>query len=366
MERVVTVNLNGNSYSLEEPAYEALRAYLDRADAALTANPDKSEILRDLEQAIAEKSSTHLSSHKSVVTGPEMTQVLEEMGPVMGEQDSQPENPQATDPPLKRLYRIRDRAWIAGICTGLSAYLDIDVVIVRLAAVILGFITGGWAFLIYLIAMFIIPSAQTSAEWAAAHGMAFNTQKIIEQAQREYRSMAENMSRSWRRSIRTQRRAQRRERRRQAWTHWDSGPPLVTPPAPVGYLTRILSGIVGFVLSLISAALLIALLIAVFALINVGAVLGWAPPADVPIWLAVIIVLIVYGAVSTPLAYLRRAAYAAASGYRLAGGLSDSFITLIVMIGAGALAYQFSPQFREWIELLPETLRAIGERLETL
>ena len=76
--------------------------------------------------------------------------------------------------------------------------------------------------------------------------------------------------------------------------------------------------------------------------------------------------LIVYGAISTPLAYLRRAAYAAASGYRLAGGLSDSLITLIVMIGAGALAYQFSPQFREWIELLPETLRAIGERLETL
>ena len=35
MERVVTVNLNGNSYSLEEPAYEALRAYLDRAEAAL-------------------------------------------------------------------------------------------------------------------------------------------------------------------------------------------------------------------------------------------------------------------------------------------------------------------------------------------
>ena len=54
MERVVTINLNGNSYQLEEPAYDALRAYMTRAEASLAANPDKAEIVRDLEQAIAD------------------------------------------------------------------------------------------------------------------------------------------------------------------------------------------------------------------------------------------------------------------------------------------------------------------------
>lgn len=33
MHRVVTINLNGQAYQLDENAYDALRAYLDRAEA---------------------------------------------------------------------------------------------------------------------------------------------------------------------------------------------------------------------------------------------------------------------------------------------------------------------------------------------
>src|SRR5687768_3948845 len=87
MERVVTVNLNGNPYQLEEPAFDALRAYLARAEAALAANPDKAEIVRDLEQAIADKCSAYLSPSKRVVSAEEMKRILEEMGPVEGVDD---------------------------------------------------------------------------------------------------------------------------------------------------------------------------------------------------------------------------------------------------------------------------------------
>ncbi len=82
MERVVTINLNGNPYQLEEPAYDALRAYIGRAEAALADSPDKAEIIRDLEQAIADKCGGYLSSSKSVVNAQEMARILEEMGPV--------------------------------------------------------------------------------------------------------------------------------------------------------------------------------------------------------------------------------------------------------------------------------------------
>jgi phage shock protein PspC (stress-responsive transcriptional regulator) len=363
MERVVSINLNGNSYQLEEPAYDALRAYLARAESALADNPDKAEIVRDLEQAVADKCAAYLSAHKSVVSADEMARVLDEMGPVEADAREEPRKQAGpTEPPQKRLYRIRDGAWIAGICSGLSAYLDIDVAIVRLIAVVLGVITGGWAFLIYIIAMFIIPSAQTSAEWAAAHGMPFNTQEIIDRAKREYRAMADDMSRSWRSSMRAQRRAWRH----QAWSGWDAGPPPTAPATPVGYLTRILSGVMGFILSLVGAALLIAFLIALFALLNTGAVLGWTPPTDVPVWLAIVVLCIAYGAIATPLAYLRRSAYAAASGYRLHAGAADGFITFVAIVAGAALAYQFVPEFRVWVETLPDTLRALGDRLEAL
>src|SRR5512144_2640304 len=55
MQRVTSVNLNGNAYQVEEGAYDALVAYLNRARTLLDKNPDRAEIIADLEQAIADR-----------------------------------------------------------------------------------------------------------------------------------------------------------------------------------------------------------------------------------------------------------------------------------------------------------------------
>jgi len=47
MQKVITINLNGRAYQLDESAYEALRAYLNAAETQLKDNPDRAEILRD-------------------------------------------------------------------------------------------------------------------------------------------------------------------------------------------------------------------------------------------------------------------------------------------------------------------------------
>ena len=82
MQKVITINLNGNAYQLDEDGYEALRAYLEHAEAQLGGNPDASEIVRDLEQSIAEKCQRLLGPGKSVVTTAEIEQMLREIGPV--------------------------------------------------------------------------------------------------------------------------------------------------------------------------------------------------------------------------------------------------------------------------------------------
>ena len=84
MRKVVTISLNGNAYQIEEGGYEALRAYLEEAQAKLRADPDRSEIMADLEQAIADKCSQTLRPHKGVVTNEEVARILGEMGPVDG------------------------------------------------------------------------------------------------------------------------------------------------------------------------------------------------------------------------------------------------------------------------------------------
>jgi len=84
MRKVTTINLNNNAYQVDEEGYEALRRYLEDAARALASNPDRAEILADLEQAIADKCRLTLGAHKSVVSTAEIERILQEMGPVAG------------------------------------------------------------------------------------------------------------------------------------------------------------------------------------------------------------------------------------------------------------------------------------------
>src|SRR5690349_8361662 len=82
MNKVTVVSLAGNAFHFEEPAHETVSAYLARASRALATNPDRAEILFDLEQAIADKCQRFLGKHKNVITAEEVAQVVREMGPV--------------------------------------------------------------------------------------------------------------------------------------------------------------------------------------------------------------------------------------------------------------------------------------------
>ncbi|MFH1322053.1 MAG: PspC domain-containing protein [Bacteroidota bacterium] len=58
---------------------------------------------------------------------------------------------------MKRLYRNKKEAKIAGICAGLGDYFEIDPVIVRLIFLLAFFLGGG--LIVYIIAWVIIPAA---------------------------------------------------------------------------------------------------------------------------------------------------------------------------------------------------------------
>lgn len=176
MQKVITINLNGNAVQLEEAGYEALRAYLAHAEAHLGSNPDTSEILRDLEQSIAEKCQHLLGPGKGVVTAAEVEQILREVGPVENGGDAQ-HDPSMPQP--RRLYQIREGGMVSGVANGLAAYLNIDPSIVRVAWVMAAVMEltnydrppaltlGAYALL-----MFLVPYAKTSAQRAAAQGAA--------------------------------------------------------------------------------------------------------------------------------------------------------------------------------------------------
>ena len=76
MKKVISINLNGRAFQVEEEGYEALRKYLDQAEAKLKDDPDKTEIMADFEQAIADKCSEKLSGGKDVISTEEIGAII--------------------------------------------------------------------------------------------------------------------------------------------------------------------------------------------------------------------------------------------------------------------------------------------------
>ena len=180
MHKVITINLNGHAYQLDEQGYEALRAYLADAEAQLAGNPDAPEILRDLEQSIAEKCLRILGPGKTVLATAEIEQILREIGPVdgsAGAAGTTRSDPTAASHQPRRLYQIREGAMLSGVANGLAAYFDIDPTIVRVAFVAAAVIETSiydrppmLTIGLYVLLMFLVPYAKTSAERAAAQG----------------------------------------------------------------------------------------------------------------------------------------------------------------------------------------------------
>src|SRR4051812_16962569 len=67
------------------------------------------------------------------------------------------EQPTATAPPPRRLYRSRGDRVIAGVCGGIARYFNVDPVLVRVGAVALVFL-GGAGLLAYIAAVLLIPN----------------------------------------------------------------------------------------------------------------------------------------------------------------------------------------------------------------
>lgn len=163
MKRVITASLNRNAYQFDEDAYARLEAWLAEASARLAGDPDRTEILADLEQAIADQCTQRLRPHQQVVTLEELQPALDHVGrvetPDVGAAAA-PEAPASAGAaaPLK-LEQISQGAWISGVCLGLARYSGLDPTLVRALAVVLLFITGGGMILLYAVMMLMIPFA---------------------------------------------------------------------------------------------------------------------------------------------------------------------------------------------------------------
>jgi phage shock protein PspC (stress-responsive transcriptional regulator) len=366
MNRVVTVNLNGNAYQLEESGYEALSEYLADAEAKLKADPGLSEIMADLEQAIADKCYKHLSPNKNVVTKAEIEQILLEMGRVEadaepGEQTGRSEQPGAARSragAAKRLYRIHAGSMIGGVCNGLAAYLNIDVTLIRLAWGVLAIASWGFFILVYLMAMFVIPEADTLEECAEAHGQPFNAQGLVEEAKKHSSNFQKSAEDWWKKTgspdWRYFKRNFRRESGRAAWQARRAmrrASFSFNPSPDVDHASHILAVVMLPFFGLVVAALTVVWIFAVISLVNTGAVFGWPLPLAVPLWVAILALLALYGAVVGPFRVaLEGRGYFRGGRYYGWPGVVGGLVWLVCLALAFAFAYAYIPEVHALVD----------------
>lgn len=386
MRPVITISLNGISYQLEQDGYEALQAYLATAEARLTDNPDKAEVLADLEQAIAEKCGRFLNPHKNVVSAEEIEQVIREMGPVDGSGSgadplqadgaSGAARPQGTEQQggtkgpagaHKRLYQIREGAMLSGVCNGLAAYFNIDVTIVRVIFVALAILTWGAWILAYIVMMFVVPYAHTSEQHAAAHGWQFNAQELIDRAKEHYAQFKDGAQ--WRRRRREQRRFwrfQQRQWRAQSrhWRQWhrtlnDPRPWWGGHPDDASYAAHILGGLLIPIAAVFGALLFVALILAIGSLVTTHAVLGWTLPPHIPLWAAIVILIVLYQTVASPLHFAHRMGRYGpfAFGWLALWGSLVWTACWVVLVW---VAWRHWPEVQSFLQHLPQSLHDIS------
>ena len=172
MKKVININFQGRVIPIEETAYELLKQYVDSLRKYFSNEEGRDEIVNDIEGRIAELFSERLKNGITCITDADVSTVIADMGRPEDfdaqEADIPPAAPHAanSEQPYKQpvvrgpIYRNADDKILAGVCSGLANYLNIDPVIMRIVFVGL----FGVLFWVYILLWIIVPSKSVESK----------------------------------------------------------------------------------------------------------------------------------------------------------------------------------------------------------
>ena len=180
MKKTLTIGIGGKSFIIDEDAHARLKSYLDTFRSRLTSEQGE-EVMDDIEARIAELFLTNLGSSQQSVSLALVNRITADLGMPDGkpefENTNENKEEQTMSQPVKKLYLDVENRKIGGVCSGLAAYFDIDVTLVRIIffALLLGASFGFW---LYLIIWIVAPKAVTPAQKCEMRGIEANAENM--------------------------------------------------------------------------------------------------------------------------------------------------------------------------------------------
>ena len=172
MKKTISAAIGSTNFIIDEDAYARLDAYLAAFRAHLSVSPDNGEVMNDLENRIAELLSASVKGEGRAVNIEMIEDVISRIGMPDGSpyvSDGQGTARTENEPLKHKFYRDMDNRSIGGVCSGIAAYFNIDVTLVRVLFVVLALCasSGIW---IYLVLWIIAPKALTPTEKCELRG----------------------------------------------------------------------------------------------------------------------------------------------------------------------------------------------------
>jgi len=160
MNKTISINIGNTNFNINEDAYKLLRSYLDSIKKYFHKMDPDHEIVKDIENRIAENFLTKLGENKSSIDISDVRDLIKIMGTL--EDFKEAYNIDEIDDQNKkinnanRLYRNTSDKIIGGVASGIANYFSIDPLLLRVSFV-LATIFGGFGILIYIICWIAIP-----------------------------------------------------------------------------------------------------------------------------------------------------------------------------------------------------------------
>ncbi|MDR1680187.1 MAG: PspC domain-containing protein [Prevotellaceae bacterium] len=145
MKKIITADIGGQSFILDEDAFALLHDYLIHFKATVTDPHDVAEVMTDIEARAAGMLQESLQNGAQSVDRAMADAVVSRLGKPKGWKDGG-----LVIPPRRRLCRDTEHRLAGGVCSGIAAACGVRVTVVRVvfgvAALLL--LAGLWAYLI--------------------------------------------------------------------------------------------------------------------------------------------------------------------------------------------------------------------------
>ncbi len=180
MKKTLNIGIGGKSFIIDEDAYERLKDYLGTFRSRLKDDQGQ-EVMDDIEARIAELLLTNLGSGQQSVSLDMINQITAQLGMPDGKPENTTNNYECKEEtnmePVKKLYLDVENRKLGGVCSGLAAYFDIDVTLIRIIFLAL-LLCGSFGFWLYIIIWIVAPKALTPAQKCELRGIEANAENM--------------------------------------------------------------------------------------------------------------------------------------------------------------------------------------------